>query len=106
MASNKRSYGDIQQQIQQLQQEAEQLRAEEAAGVLEDIRAKVATYGFTERDIFGRKRAAQNGKKPQARAAGEAKYLNPKTGQTWSGRGRAPAWIASAKNRDRFLIAK
>nr|WP_321968421.1 H-NS histone family protein [Burkholderia cepacia] len=33
-----------------------------------------------------------------------AKYRDPKTGATWSGRGRAPAWIKDAKNRDRFLI--
>jgi DNA-binding protein H-NS len=32
------------------------------------------------------------------------KYRDPKTGSTWSGHGRAPAWIAAAKNRDRFLI--
>ncbi|RBB35975.1 hypothetical protein DPV79_26880 [Burkholderia reimsis] len=32
--------------------------------------------------------------------------LRPKTGETWSGRGRAPLWIHDAKNRDRFLIAK
>ncbi|HDR9377078.1 TPA: H-NS histone family protein, partial [Burkholderia multivorans] len=31
------------------------------------------------------------------------KYRNPKTGETWSGRGRAPAWLG--KNRTRFLIA-
>ncbi|WP_442873318.1 H-NS family nucleoid-associated regulatory protein [Cupriavidus sp. USMAA2-4] len=33
-----------------------------------------------------------------------AKYRNPKTGQTWSGRGRAPAWIG--KQRERFLITQ
>nr|WP_307261038.1 H-NS histone family protein [Paraburkholderia graminis] len=33
-----------------------------------------------------------------------AKYRNPKTGQTWSGRGKAPAWMASARDRSRFLI--
>lgn len=32
------------------------------------------------------------------------KYRNPKTGETWSGMGRAPVWIRDAKNRDRFLI--
>ena len=31
------------------------------------------------------------------------KYRNPKTGETWSGRGRAPAWLAG-RNKDRFLI--
>lgn len=33
-----------------------------------------------------------------------AKYRDPKSAATWSGRGRAPAWLASAKNRTRFLI--
>ncbi|MGD7248155.1 H-NS family nucleoid-associated regulatory protein, partial [Ralstonia pseudosolanacearum] len=31
------------------------------------------------------------------------KYRDPKTGATWTGRGRAPAWIG--KNRDKYLIA-
>jgi hypothetical protein len=31
-------------------------------------------------------------------------YLDPKTGATWSGRGRAPAWISGAKDRSKFLI--
>jgi len=39
------------------------------------------------------------GKKP-------AKYMDPKSGVTWSGLGRTPAWIAKAKNRDAFLIDK
>ncbi|WP_371826729.1 H-NS family nucleoid-associated regulatory protein [Caballeronia sp. SBC1] len=33
-----------------------------------------------------------------------AKYPNPKTGATWSGRGPAPAWLAAAKDRSKFLI--
>lgn len=33
-----------------------------------------------------------------------ALYRDPKSGATWSGRGRAPAWIANAKDRSRFLI--
>ena len=33
-------------------------------------------------------------------------YRDPKTGATWSGRGRAPAWLAGAKDRSKFLIAK
>jgi len=34
-----------------------------------------------------------------------AKYLDPKTGAKWSGRGPAPAWLAAAKDRSKFLIA-
>lgn len=33
------------------------------------------------------------------------KYQDPRTGKTWSGRGRAPTWI-EGKNRDQFLIQK
>jgi DNA-binding protein H-NS len=47
----------------------------------------------------------------KAKAAGNyvrgpqpAKYRDPKSGATWSGRGRAPEWLASAKERSRFLI--
>ncbi|CAG9239997.1 Low-complexity acidic protein [Paraburkholderia caribensis] len=32
------------------------------------------------------------------------KYRDPATGATWSGRGRAPAWLAGAKDRTAFLI--
>ncbi|WP_410908026.1 H-NS family nucleoid-associated regulatory protein, partial [Priestia sp. SIMBA_032] len=34
----------------------------------------------------------------------QPKYQDPKTGATWSGQGRPPAWISEAKNRDDFLI--
>jgi DNA-binding protein H-NS len=33
-----------------------------------------------------------------------AKYLDPKSGATWSGRGPAPAWLAAVKDRTRFLV--
>jgi DNA-binding protein H-NS len=33
-----------------------------------------------------------------------AKYLDPKTGASWSGRGPAPAWLAAAKDRTKFLV--
>ncbi len=32
------------------------------------------------------------------------KYRDPKSGKTWTGNGKAPGWIAGAKNRDKFLI--
>lgn len=44
--------------------------------------------------------------KPKQSGAGRVKYADPKTGKTWSGFGRAPAWIAAAKSRDAFLVDK
>lgn len=48
--------------------------------------------------------SSAKGHKGQPKGAQPAKYLNPKTGATWSGRGPAPAWLASVKDRTRFLI--
>jgi hypothetical protein len=39
----------------------------------------------------------------QSKGLQPVKYLDPKTGATWSGRGRAPAWIAGANDRSKFL---
>ncbi|MBJ9687550.1 H-NS histone family protein [Burkholderia vietnamiensis] len=92
------TYKDLKAQAEALAAKAEAARLAEFQVVLDDVRAKVAEYGITEKDIFGRQRGRST------KAPTEAKYLDPKTGATWSGRGRAPAWIKDAKNRDRFLI--
>ncbi|CAE6820847.1 MULTISPECIES: H-NS family nucleoid-associated regulatory protein [Paraburkholderia] len=42
--------------------------------------------------------------KGQPKGPQPAKYLDPKSGATWSGRGPAPAWLAGAKDRTKFLI--
>ncbi|EEA00237.1 histone family protein nucleoid-structuring protein H-NS [Burkholderia sp. H160] len=47
--------------------------------------------------------AAKRGK-GQPKGAQPPKYLDPKTGATWSGRGPAPAWLATVKDRSKFLI--
>jgi len=58
-----------------------------------------------EAHLGGKKRGPKPGKKTAAVAAVvPAKYMDLKTGATWSGRGRAPAWIANAKNRTHLLI--
>ena len=45
---------------------------------------------------------AKAGSKGQPKGAQPAKYLNPKSGATWSGRGPAPAWLATVKDRTGF----
>jgi DNA-binding protein H-NS len=42
--------------------------------------------------------------KGQPKGPQPAKYRDPKTGASWSGRGPAPAWLAAAKDRTKFLI--
>jgi DNA-binding protein H-NS len=38
--------------------------------------------------------------------AGVARYRDPVSGKTWSGFGKAPYWIAGARDRTAFLIDK
>ena len=92
------TYKELKAQAEALAEKAEAARLAEFQAVLDDVRAKVAEYRITEKDIFGRQRARS------AQGSSSAKYQDPKSGATWSGRGRAPAWIKDAKNRNRFLI--
>ncbi|WP_084162768.1 H-NS histone family protein [Paraburkholderia bannensis] len=97
------TYKELKAQIAKLEEQAAVARQSEYAVVLAEVREKVAEFGFTERDIFGQGRRHRPGGVGRGTPVA-AKYKDPKTGATWSGRGRAPAWIANAKNRDRFLI--
>ncbi len=99
------TYAELRQQLADLEKQAAIARANEAAEVLAEIKAKVEEFGFSGADIFGRRPGRRRAGAPVGHHV-EPKYQDPKTGATWTGRGRAPLWIADAKNRDRFLIRK
>jgi DNA-binding protein H-NS len=94
-------YADLKAQIAKLQTQAEEARRTEIDNVVADIRQKIAEYGLTAQDL-GFAVAAKRGRPPK-KAPLPAKYQDPKSGNTWSGRGKPPKWIAG-KNRERFLI--
>ncbi len=99
----------IENKIKRLQEQAEAIRVKAASVTLDRIAELMRKNGITVADVEahlgGAKRRGRVGKKATASASAVApKYINPKTGATWSGRGRTPAWIANAKNRDRFLV--
>lgn len=94
------TYRELKAQAEALVQKAEEARLAELDSIITTMREQIAEYGITPEQLFGRRRVvATNTRAPIA-----PKYQDPKTGATWSGRGKAPQWIASAKNRDRFLI--
>ncbi|MGT2493581.1 H-NS histone family protein [Cupriavidus basilensis] len=78
----------------------------EVAGVIEQIQALMAQYELSAEDIAPKRRRGRpaSGAAPtkKIKASLPPKYQDPKTGATWTGRGRAPAWLG--KNRDKFLI--
>lgn len=105
------TYADVKKQIAQLEKKAADLRKVEVAKVVANIREQMARYELTVDDIAPGK-ANQKGKKAQAtkaKVSKPAKYMDPKTGKTWTGHGKAPGWIAAATKtgrRDDFLIEK
>lgn len=100
----------IKKQIAALEAEAERIARQEMAGAIAKVKEIMSTFGLTVEHLqaafAGKQRNAAKKVKPGRAAGGVAKYADPKTGKTWSGFGRAPGWIASAKNRDSFLVDK
>lgn len=69
--------------------------------MINDVKQKIADYGFTLAELgLSRVKAGKIGR-PRAGVA--AKYRDPETGATWSGRGKPPRWIAG-KDREQFAI--
>ncbi|MDE1948442.1 MAG: H-NS histone family protein [Burkholderiales bacterium] len=77
------------------------IQREERAGAIEQIRELMARYSLTEDDLNERTAASR-----AARPAGNkvaAKYRDPATGNSWSGRGLRPKWLSAAIEAGRTL---
>ena len=81
------------EQIAQLRKQAEALRNEERAGVIDEVRKKIAEYGISATDL---KLTGRGASKRASAGKAQAKYRGP-GGETWSGgRGRKPRWVTEA----------
>ncbi len=104
--SSEFSYGDIERmQLQKLQAQLAELdrriraaRRRERQAALMQVRQIVTDHALTAREVFGQ---GYSGRAKLFTIG--AKYRDPATGATWSGRGRTPAWIAG-RDRAAFLI--
>lgn len=101
---------DIQAQIEKLQKQERDIKAREFDKTVQEIRAKMQAFGITMKDLQAPKgrgkakakvaktgaatqRAGAAAKKKSA-ATVAAKYRGP-NGETWSGRGLTPRWLAA-----------
>jgi len=103
------TYKQLLAEKEALEAKLSEVRANEVANVIEQIRQLMADYDLTPEDIAPKRRrgrpagsGAGTGAARKAASALPPKYRDPKTGKTWSGRGRAPAWLG--KRPERFLI--
>ena len=95
------SYKDLLAQRQALDAQIESARQTELSTAISRVREMVNEFGLTADDVFpsgkGRGPSANKGSKVAA------KYRDPATGATWTGRGKAPKWIAD-QDREKFAI--
>lgn len=98
------TYKQLLAEKEKLEAQLEEARQTEVAAVIAQIQSLMEEYGLSADDIVPRRRGRPRKSAAQGGPAAAPKYRDPKTGKTWSGRGRAPAWLG--KNRDRFLITE
>ncbi|QVN20551.1 H-NS family nucleoid-associated regulatory protein [Burkholderia pyrrocinia] len=96
------TYRQLTAQLERLQQKIDKEREKAIADAIADIRAKIDEYDITPEELGFLPVGSAAAATAKPKRTLPPKYLNPKTGETWSGRGRAPAWLG--KNRGRFLI--
>lgn len=100
-------YKSIKAQIAKLEKQAEELRQKEIKGVIQKIQGLIQEYGLTAENLGFRTLAPA--KKLKAGSTLAAKYRDPLSGKTWTGRGKPPLWIAEAVKagkKDGYLIDK
>lgn len=98
-----KTYQAVKAEIAKLEAKAEALRKAELKSIIAQVKGTIAEYGLTAADL-GLGRGAGRSAGGSRGTKGVAKYRDPKTGQTWTGRGRPPAWIVDVKDRTPYLI--
>ena len=97
---------EIQNQIEKLQQQAAEIRAQEFDKTVQEILAKMTAFGITLKDLESVKGRARKVASTTAKPAA-AKYTGP-NGETWSGRGLTPRWltalVAQGRTKEEFAI--
>ncbi len=97
------SYKELLKQREALEQQIAEARQRELNDAIRQVRALIAEHGLTAQDVFPAGKAAKSGS-AKAGAKVAPKYRNPATGETWTGRGKAPKWI-EGQDRGQFAIA-
>ncbi len=95
------SYKELLKQREALEQQIHEARKREISDALATVRATVQEYGLTPADVFPSGRARGTSAAKGSKVA--AKYRDPASGATWTGRGKPPRWIQN-QDRSKFEI--
>lgn len=108
MTSNNMNASNLDSLLKQkneIEKKIETVYAESRREELKNIISKIKYFEISPQECFGKKILVQT-KKAAAQSFPKtnkvnAKYRNPATNETWTGRGKAPLWI---KDKDRKLF--
>jgi DNA-binding protein H-NS len=104
----KRTYAQIQNQIEELQRQAEAMRKKEVEGVIARIKEAISVYGLSAADLglsgkggaaakpAGRAVKKRKAGTPARKRVGRAVKYSDGNGNTWVGRGPRPQWVKDA----------
>jgi DNA-binding protein H-NS len=93
------SYQELLQQREQLDRQIKEAADREKAEGITKVKALIEQYGLSASDVFSKRAGAPR----QGGGKVAPKYKDPATGETWTGRGKAPKWI-DGRDRNQFLI--
>lgn len=109
----------IEKEISKLQKKAEALHTKRRKPIIASIVASMREYSITPEEVATafsgaakapRAAAGRKAASPAVKRQVAPKYRHPSSGETWSGRGKAPRWLAAeeaaGKNRNAFLISE
>lgn len=109
----------IEKEIVKLQRQAQALQEKRRGPVITSIVRSMREYEISPEEItaaFNKTPSRKTTRKSSTTAPKltkrtvPPKYRNPETGDTWTGRGKAPRWVTAAesggKSREEFLIQK
>ncbi|WP_180978148.1 MULTISPECIES: H-NS histone family protein [Burkholderia] len=97
----RREYLELLEEHYRIHREIVETRDSEVKRVISGIVKEMLAYGISLNELKDALTGVSGVR--SRRRAHLPMYINPQTGQTWSGRGRPPTWIAD-RDRSKFLI--
>lgn len=86
------SLEELLKQREELESKIKRIKESERSTAIQDIKKMVELHGLSAYDIFD-----------EISIKVEPRYVNPETGEKWSGRGKTPKWL-EGKDRSLFEI--
>jgi len=96
------TYKELLMQREALEAQINDARDRELSDAVSRVRGLIEEFGLTAADVFPPSRGARATSSAKGGKVA-AKYRDPATGATWTGRGKAPKWIAD-QDRSQFAI--